>query len=108
MEITMTERAAAHVKRVLGGHQGAVGLRVGVKTTGCSGYAYIVVAALGVAEDDRVFESNGIKVVVNEKSLTFLAGTEMDYVREGLNAGFKFHNPNVKATCGCGESFNVG
>ncbi len=107
MDITMTERAAAHVKRVLGGHAGAVGLRVGIKATGCSGYAYIVEAAHGISENDRVFESNGIKVVVNEKSLPFLAGTEMDYVREGLNAGFKFHNPNVKATCGCGESFSV-
>ncbi len=107
MDITMTERAAAHVKRVLSGREGAVGLRVGVKTTGCSGYAYVVEAANGVGEGDRVFESNGIKVVVNEKSLPFLAGTEMDFVREGLNAGFKFHNPNIKATCGCGESFSV-
>jgi iron-sulfur cluster assembly protein len=108
MDITMTERAASHVKRVLAGQAQALGLRVAVKTTGCSGYAYIVEAARAIGPDDRVFESNGIKVVVSEESLKFLAGTQMDFVREGLNAGFKFNNPNVKATCGCGESFSVG
>ncbi len=107
MDITLTERAALHVKRFLTKHGKAAALRVGVKPTGCSGYAYVVEPAERVGEEDRVFESQGIRIVVNAKSLSYLAGTELDYTREGLNEGFTFHNPNIKTTCGCGESFNV-
>ena len=82
-------------------------LRVGVKPTGCSGFMYVVEPAKEVGESDQVFESNGVKLVVDPQSLKFLAGTELDYTREGLNEGFKFINPNVKSTCGCGESFSV-
>lgn len=106
-EIALTERAAAHVKSYLAKHEGAFGLRLGVKPTGCSGYQYVVEAAEKVTENDRTFESNGIQVVVDAHSLQYLAGTELDYVREGLNAGLRFHNPNVADTCGCGESFSV-
>lgn len=106
MGITLTARAAAHVKRFLADH-GKAALRVSIKPTGCSGYSYVVEPAEGVGEEDRVFESQGIRIVVNAKSLSYLAGTELDYTREGLNERFEFHNPNVKATCGCGESFNI-
>ena len=107
MGIILTARAASHVKRFLAKHGTAMALRVGVKPTGCSGYAYVVEPAESIREGDAVFESQGVKVVVNAKSLGYLAGTKLDYTREGLNEGFKFYNPNVKATCGCGESFNV-
>ncbi len=105
MTINLTERAAEHVKRFLAGKSDL--LRVGVRKTGCSGYSYVVEPADGVSEDDQVFESNGVKLVVNRDSLDYLQGVELDYVREGLNEIFKFNNPNVKATCGCGESFTV-
>ena len=105
MTINLTERAAQHVKRYLAGK--AELLRVGVRKTGCSGYAYVVEPAGAVAETDEVFESNGVKLVVDRDSLDYLRGVELDYVREGLNETFKFNNPNVKATCGCGESFTV-
>lgn len=107
--IQLTERAAAHVRNYLS-HQPentSLGLRVAVKPTGCSGYQYVVGPAETVTEQDRVFESLGVRVVTDEQSLQYLAGTELDYVREGLNAGFKFNNPNVQDTCGCGESFNI-
>ena len=84
-----------------------VGLRIGVRTTGCSGFAYKLEFADAVNPDDHQFESHGVKVLVDPKSLSFLEGTELDYTREGLNEGFKFSNPNVKDECGCGESFNV-
>jgi iron-sulfur cluster assembly protein len=106
MSITLTEQAAAHVSHFLGKDNEA-GLRVGVKPTGCSGYAYVVEPAKQVDTNDAVFESHGVKLVVDTKSLDFLSGTVLDYVREGMQAGFKFHNPNVKNTCGCGESFTV-
>ncbi|MBI2993937.1 MAG: iron-sulfur cluster assembly accessory protein [Gammaproteobacteria bacterium] len=104
--IALTERAAAHVKNHLAKH-GAQGLRLGVKPTGCSGYQYVVEAAEKVNAGDQTFESNGVQVVVDAHSLQYLAGTELDYVREGLNSGFRFNNPNVQETCGCGESFSV-
>lgn len=107
MEITLTERAASHVKQFLAGHGKGIGLRLGVKSTGCSGYAYVVEPAERIGEQDHMFESHGVKVIVDEKSLGYLAGTELDYSREGLNAGFRFRNPNVKNTCGCGESFSL-
>lgn len=105
--INLTERAAAHVKAYLARQGTSIGLRVAVKPTGCSGYQYVVEAAENINEQDQVFESNGVKVVTDQLSLRYLTGTELDYVREGLNAGFKFNNPNVQDTCGCGESFNV-
>lgn len=107
VSINLTERAAAHVKNFLANNNKGIALRVGVKPTGCSGYQYVIEAAEKINEQDQVFESNGVKVVTDPLSLRYLAGTELDYVREGLNSGFKFHNPNVQDTCGCGESFNV-
>ncbi|MGH8583130.1 MAG: HesB/IscA family protein [Gammaproteobacteria bacterium] len=107
MAITLTERAAEHVKRVLNAQESEVGLRVRVKTTGCSGYAYVIEPARSVADQDSVFQSNGVRLVVDAQSLPFIQGSELDYVREGLNSAFKFRNPNVQDTCGCGESFSV-
>ena len=108
MGISLTERAASHVKKFLAAQaRGAVGLRIRVRPSGCSGQAYVVETAERLGEDDQVFESNGVRVIVDEKSLAYLEGTELDYVREGLNEGFRFNNPNVKETCGCGESFSV-
>lgn len=104
--IALTERAAAHVRKFLARHHGSIGLRVGVKPTGCSGYQYIVGPADRVGESDHRFDSNGVQVVVSGADLKYLAGTEVDFVREGVNEGFRFHNPNVQDTCGCGESFN--
>jgi iron-sulfur cluster assembly protein len=106
-EISLTERAAGHVRTWLS-RNGGIGLRVGIKTTGCSGLQYVIEPAEAVGEGDREFESHGIRVVVDSASLRYLAGTELDYVREGLNEGFRFSNPNVRETCGCGESFSVG
>lgn len=105
--IHLTERAAAHVKNFLAKEGSEVGLRVGVKPTGCSGYQYVVKAADKIDAQDRVFESCGVKVITDQESLRYLAGTELDFVREGLNSGFRFNNPNVQTTCGCGESFNI-
>ena len=107
MAITMTEAAAGRVKQFLDNRGKGIGLRVGVKTTGCSGMAYVIEFADVVEEDDVVFEDHGVKVIISPKSLVYLDGTELDYTREGLNEGFKFNNPNVKDQCGCGESFNV-
>lgn len=107
MAITLTESAASRVKAFLENRGSGVGLRLSVKTTGCSGMAYVIEYADEVEEDDVIFEDQGIKVLVNPKSLVYLDGTELDYAREGLNEGFKFNNPNVKDMCGCGESFNV-
>ncbi len=105
--ITLTERAATHVSSFLSKRGKGVGLRLGVRTSGCSGLAYRIEYADAIHPDDRTFESHGVKVVVDPKSLQFLEGTELDFTREGLNEGFKFNNPNVKDECGCGESFNV-
>lgn len=107
MAITVTESAAQHVKKFLVNRGEGAGVRLGVKTTGCSGMAYIMEFADAVEDTDQVFESNGIKVIIDPKSLVYLDGTELDFAKEGLNEGFKFNNPNVKDTCGCGESFNV-
>ena len=106
MAVTLTERAATHVQRYLSKNDGN-SLRVSIKPTGCSGYMYVVQPVQTVGEHDRVFESRGIQVVVDDESLKYLDGTEVDFAREGLNEGFKFVNPNVKATCGCGESFSL-
>jgi len=107
MSITLTEAAAKHVKTFLENRGKGVGLRLGVKTTGCSGMAYVMEFADEIEPDDNVFEDQGVQVIVDPKSLIYLDGTELDYTREGLNEGFKFNNPNVKGECGCGESFTV-
>jgi len=107
MAITLSERAARRVQKFLDQRGKGIGLRLGVRTSGCSGMAYTLEFVDESAGDDLSFESHGVTVIIDPKSLTFLDGTELDFVREGLNEGFKFNNPNVKATCGCGESFNV-
>ena len=107
MAITLTESAASRVKTFLENRGSGVGLRLSVKTTGCSGMAYVIEYADEIEKDDIIFENHGVKVIVNPKSLAYLDGTELDYAKEGLNEGFKFNNPNVKDLCGCGESFNV-
>jgi len=107
MAVTLTEKAANHVQSFLAKRGKGVGLRVGVRTSGCSGLAYKLEFADEVGPEDQQFESHGVKVLVDPKSLPYLDGTELDFAREGLNEGFKFNNPNVKDACGCGESFNV-
>lgn len=107
MAVTMTERAAKHVANFLARRGKGVGVRLGVRTSGCSGLAYKLEYADTVNPDDREFESHGVKIFVDPKSLVYLDGTELDFVREGLNEGFKFNNPNEKDRCGCGESFRV-
>lgn len=107
MAITLTESAANRVKTFLDNRGKGIGLRLGIKTSGCSGLAYVLEFVDELNEDDNVFEQNGVKVIVDAKSLVYLDGTELDFVKEGLNEGFKFANPNVKDQCGCGESFNV-
>ncbi len=107
MPITLTEAAAAHVSSSLARRGKGVGLRVGVRTSGCSGLSYKLDYADSIDPGDETFVSHGITVVVDPKSLPYLEGTVLDFAREGLNAAFKFSNPNVKDTCGCGESFSI-
>ena len=107
MAVTMTESAAKHVAAFLANRGKGIGLRLGVKTSGCSGMAYLIEFVDILNEDDEVFLSHDVKVVVDKKSLVYLDGTELDFVKEGLNEGFKFNNPNTDGECGCGESFNV-
>ncbi|WP_394126965.1 iron-sulfur cluster assembly protein IscA [Vibrio hepatarius] len=107
MAITMTETAASRVRTFLDNRGKGIGLRLGVKTTGCSGMAYVLEFVDDLNEEDSVFEHSGVKVIIDPKSLVYLDGTELDYVKEGLNEGFEFNNPNAKSECGCGESFNV-
>ncbi len=107
MSISLTPAAAERVRNFLVKRGKGEGLRVGVRTSGCSGMAYVIEYADKIESQDLVYETNGVKVIVDPKSLTYLDGTELDYTREGLNEGFKFNNPNVKDSCGCGESFNV-
>lgn len=107
MSITVTTAAAKQVNKFLAKRGSGVGLRLAVKTSGCSGLAYALEFADAADKDDLTFESNGVTVLIDPKSLAYLNGTELDFVREGLNEGFKFNNPNVKNQCGCGESFNV-
>jgi iron-sulfur cluster assembly protein len=107
MAITLTENAAKHVQNFLAKRGKGVGLRLGVRTSGCSGMAYKLEFADETDEDDLQFVSGGVTVLVDPKSLPYLDGMELDYTREGLNEGFKFNNPNVKDQCGCGESFKV-
>ncbi|MGO3743304.1 iron-sulfur cluster assembly protein IscA [Kerstersia sp.] len=107
MAVTLTSRAAEHIDKFLQKRGKGVGLRLGVRTTGCSGMAYKLEYVDTPDPADNVFESFGVKVFVDAKSLSYIDGTELDYGREGLNEGFKFNNPNEKASCGCGESFTV-
>ncbi|MDY0011416.1 MAG: iron-sulfur cluster assembly protein IscA [Rhodocyclaceae bacterium] len=107
MSVSLSEGAARHIANFIAKRGKGVGIRLGVRTSGCSGMAYKLEFADAVDGEDLVFESHGLKILVDPKSLPYLEGTELDYVREGLNEGFKFHNPNVKDQCGCGESFNV-
>ncbi|HRD42050.1 MAG TPA: iron-sulfur cluster assembly protein IscA [Prochlorococcaceae cyanobacterium AMR_MDS_5431] len=105
--ISLTETAAAKVKQQLERRGKGVGIRIGVKTTGCSGLAYVLEYVDKIFEGDRIFESHGVHVYVDAKSMAYLDGIEMDWVRNGLNEGFEFQNPNEKDRCGCGESFRV-
>jgi iron-sulfur cluster assembly protein len=107
MGITLSDSAADRVKRFLTNRGKGVGLRLGVKTSGCSGMAYVLEFVDEVNSEDQVFDDKGVKVIIDPKSLAYLEGTELDFVKEGLNEGFKFNNPNVKDACGCGESFTV-
>lgn len=107
MAITLTDAAADRVKTFMDNRGKGVGLRLAVRTTGCSGMAYVLEFADEVDDSDVIFEDNDVKVIVDPKSLVYLDGTELDFGKEGLNEGFKFKNPNVKDECGCGESFNV-
>jgi iron-sulfur cluster assembly protein len=107
MSVTLSERAAEHVSKFLAKRGKGIGVRLGVKTSGCSGMAYKLEFADAAEPEDVVFDSHGLKVLVDPRSLPYIDGTELDYAKEGLNEGFKFNNPNVKDQCGCGESFNV-
>lgn len=107
MALTLTERAARHVSSFLSKRGKGVGVRIGVKTSGCSGMAYKLEFVDIADPEDVQFQSHGVSLFTDAKSLVYIDGTELDFVREGLNEGFKFNNPNVKSECGCGESFNV-
>jgi len=107
MAITLTEQAAKHISNFIAKRGKGVGLRLGVRTSGGSGMAYTLEFADEIGADDTLFDSHGVTVLIDSKSLPYLDGTELDYAREGLNEGFKFNNPNVKDQCGCGESFKV-
>ncbi|WP_371372911.1 iron-sulfur cluster assembly protein IscA [Thalassotalea aquiviva] len=107
MSITMTPAAAERVRTFLTNRGKGIGLRLGVKTTGCSGLAYVLEFVDDLNDDDQVFDIDNVKIIVDGKSLVHLDGTQLDFVKEGLNEGFKFTNPNAKGECGCGESFNV-
>lgn len=107
MSIQLSEIAATRVQNFLANRGKGIGLRLGVKTTGCSGLAYVIEFVDEIQADDEVFESRGVKVVIDHKSLLFLDGTEVDFGKDGLNEGFLFKNPNAKDACGCGESFTV-
>jgi len=107
MAITLTDTAAKRVKDFLTNRGKGEGLRLGVRTSGCSGMAYVIEFADVIEAEDTVFEDNGVKLIIDAKSLVYLDGTEVDFGKEGLSEGFKFNNPNAKDSCGCGESFNV-
>jgi iron-sulfur cluster assembly protein len=107
MAITLTETAATRVKNHLAKRGQGEGLRVGVRKTGCSGFGYVIDYADEIAPDDLVFEDHGVKVIVKPETMRYLDGSELDFVKDGLNQYFRFNNPNIKDECGCGESFNV-
>ncbi len=106
-QVTLTEAAVKHFQKTLQKKAEAVGIRFGVKNAGCSGMSYVLDFALETKLGDHIFESSGVKVVVDPKSLPYVQGTEIDCVQEGLNAVLKFNNPHVKSACGCGESFSI-
>jgi iron-sulfur cluster assembly protein len=107
MSVTITEKAAAQVAKQLQKRGKGLGLRLGVKKSGCTGFAYVVDYADAAEPEDRVFEQHGVQIFIKEGDLSYLDGVQVDFRREGINEAFKFDNPNVKATCGCGESFAV-
>lgn len=107
MAITMTPAAAERVKSFLKNRGKGLGLRLGIKTTGCSGLAYVLEFVDDLNEDDELFSVENVNIIVDAKSLVYIDGTQLDFVKEGLNEGFQFTNPNAKGECGCGESFNV-
>ncbi|MEY4921983.1 MAG: iron-sulfur cluster assembly protein IscA [Pseudomonadota bacterium] len=107
MSISISDSAAQRVSTFLNHRGKGLGLRLGVKTSGCSGMAYVLEFVDEMNDDDIVFEDKGVKVIIDGKSMVYLDGTELDFVKEGLNEGFTFNNPNVSHACGCGESFNV-
>ncbi len=107
MAITMTDTAAERVRDFLDKRGKGIGLRVGVRTSGCSGMAYVLEFVDELQEEDSTFDCNGVQLIVDAKSLVYLDGTELDFVKNGLNEGFEFRNPNVSSECGCGESFHV-
>ncbi len=107
MAISMSDAAVQHVARYLEKRGHGFGIRLGVRTSGCSGMAYVLEFVDDKQPEDEIFESQGVRIVIDPKSLLYLDGTELDFVKEGLNEGFKFNNPNVSSECGCGESFNV-
>ena len=107
MAITLTEKAAQRVTTYLSKRGKGLGLKLGVKTSGCSGMAYTLEYVDEANQEDQVFESHNVKIFVDPKSLVYIDGTELDFTKEGLNEGFKFNNPNVKDECGCGERFTV-
>ena len=107
MNIQLTAAARTRMQQFLTAHPQAAGVRFGVRKTGCSGYAYIVDIADGVAANDQIIEQDGVKLVIDDKSLAFVDGTEIDFTRQGLNSAFVFRNPNSTGECGCGESFTV-
>jgi len=107
MAITLSEPALERVKHFLDNRGSGIGVRVGVTTTGCSGLAYLIEFVDQINSDDEIFDQDGISIIIDKKSLVYLDGTEVDFVREGLNEGFQFNNPNQKGACGCGESFTV-
>ena len=105
--ISLTESAADRIKTFLKNRGHGVGLRLAVKTNGCSGMSYVIEFADTIEDSDVTFDEYGVTLLINPKHLIYLDGTEIDYAKEGLNEGFQFNNPNVKDACGCGESFNV-
>ncbi len=107
MSISLTTAAADRVRTFLSRRGHGLGLRLGVKKTGCSGFAYVVNYADDIGANDMVFEDHGVKVIVDRDSLGYIDGTQVDFVKQGLNEAFRFRNPNVKGECGCGESFTV-
>jgi len=107
MAISLSEPAVERVKHFLENRGSGVGVRLGVTTTGCSGLAYVIEFVDELNDDDEVFNQDGVSVIIDKKSLLYLDGTEVDFVKEGLNEGFQFNNPNQKGACGCGESFTV-
>ncbi|MGH8224882.1 MAG: HesB/IscA family protein [Gammaproteobacteria bacterium] len=107
MAISLSEQAAERVRRFMAEREGATCLRLGIKKTGCTGFAYVLDYASEAAAGDAVFEDHGVRILVNRESLPLVDGTRVDFVRDGLNQSFRFENPNMRDECGCGESFNV-